>query len=243
MLNGKIAVISGASSGIGRALAIALAKEGMLLYLLGRDKKKLKELAKIVESKGSQAKIAAFDLTNGNEVKKFASDFKKRFKVLDLLVHSAGAVKLGQVAKAKLKDFDLQYKINLRAPFQLTQVLLEPLQNTESQIIFINSGSGLRSNANWSQYAASKHGLKAVADSLRQELQGSKAKVISFYPGRTATDMQKRVRKMENADYNPNDYIQVDDFVKIIINTIKNPQSSADNIKVGISGIEDYQFS
>ena len=242
MLNGKIAVITGASSGIGRALAEALSKEGMLIYLLGRDKKRLKEVAKIVTRNGSQAKIAGFDLTNGNEVKKFAADFKKRFKVLDLLIHSAGAVKLGHVEKARLKDFDLQYKVNLRAPFQLTQVLLEPLKNSKSQIIFINSGSGLRANANWSQYAASKHGLKALADSLRHELSGTSVRVVSFYPGRTATTMQEKVRKMENADYNPKDYIQVDDFVNIIINSIKNPSQSAANIKVGLDGIEDYNF-
>ena len=242
MLNGKIAVITGASGGIGRAIAEALSKEGMLIYLLGRDKKKLKEVAKIVNKNGSQAKIAAFDLTNANEIRKFAADFKKRFNVLDLLIHSAGTVKLGRVEDAKLKDFDLQYKVNLRAPFRLTQALLEPLKNSESQIIFINSGSGLRSNANWSQYSASKHGLKALADSLRQELKDSRSKVISFFPGRTATDMQKRVREMEHADYKPQDYIQVEDFVNIVIDAIKHPEQSADNIKVGLNGIEDYNF-
>ncbi len=242
MLNGKIAVITGASSGIGKEIAQKLAKEGLLIYLLGRDKKKLNDTAKIVKKAGSQAKVFAFDLTNANEVRKFAHKFMQSFRVLDILIHSAGAVKLDYIENAKVKDFDAQYKINLRAPFLLTQALINPLKNTSGHVIFINSGSGLRSNANWSQYAATKHGLKALADSLRLELKDDKVKVTSIYPGRTATVMQEKVRKMENADYNPSDYIQVSDFADIVINSIKNPSKSADNIKVGKDGVEKYDF-
>jgi len=242
MLNGKIAVITGASSGIGKAIAQELAKEGLLIYLLGRDKKKLNDTAKIVKKAGSQAKVFAFDLTNANEVRTFAHKFMQSFNVLDILIHSAGAVKLDYIENAKVKDFDTQYKINLRAPFLLTQALLNPIKNTKGQVIFINSGAGLRANANWSQYAATKHGLKALADSLRHELKADKVKVTTIYPGRTAGKMQESVRKMENASYNPKDYIQLDDLVDITINAIKNPSKSADNIKVGKKGIEEYKF-
>ena len=242
MLNGKIAVITGASSGIGKALAQKLAKEGMLIYLLGRDKKKLNDTAKQVKKAGSQAKVFAFDLTNANEVRKFAHKYMQSFKVLDILVHSAGAVKLDYIENAKVKDFDKQYKINLRAPFLLTQALINPLKNTHGHVIFINSGAGLRANANWSQYAATKHGLKALADSLRLELKDDKVKVTTIYPGRTAGKMQENVRQMENANYKASDYIQVDDLVDITIDAIRNPQKSADNIKVGKDGVEDYRF-
>lgn len=242
MLNGKIAVITGASSGIGKEIAQKLAKEGLLIYLLGRDKKKLNDTAKIVKKSGSQAKVFAFDLTNANEVRKFANKYMQSYRVLDILIHSAGAVKLDYIENAKVKDFDQQYKINLRAPFLLTQALIAPLKNTNGHVIFINSGAGLRANANWSQYAATKHGLKAFADSLRHELKEDKVKVTTIYPGRTAGSMQETVRKMENANYNPKDYIQVDDLVDITINAIRNPDKSADNIKVGKNGIEDYKF-
>ncbi|HEX7021469.1 MAG TPA: SDR family NAD(P)-dependent oxidoreductase, partial [Trueperaceae bacterium] len=111
------------------------------------------------------------------------------------------------------------YRINLRAPYLLTQGLL-PYLNDASHVLFINSGSGLRANAGWSQYAISKFGLRALADSLRQEV-ASRIRVTSIYPGRTASPMQERVRRLEGKAYDPNDFVRPEDVALQVVAALK----------------------
>ena len=212
-LNNKIAVITGATSGIGKAIALVLAAEGVHVHLVGRDKERLESVRQDLVS----STIHPLDLTNDDAVHSFANTIPN----LDILIHSAGIIQLSNVSDSNMTDFDLQYRINLRAPFLLTQLLLPKLKASQGQIVFINSGAGLRANPAWSQYAATKHGLKAIADSLRTEVQSDGVRVISIYPGRTASPMQAAVRKMEGQDYEPETYIQPEDVAAQVLSVLK----------------------
>jgi NAD(P)-dependent dehydrogenase (short-subunit alcohol dehydrogenase family) len=140
---------------------------------------------------------------------------------LDVLVHSAGGVGLGPVGSAPVDDLDWMFRLNLRAPFLLTQALLPALKRAQGQIVFINSGAGLRAQGGWGQYAATKFGLKAIADALRDEVSSDGIRVLSAFPGRTASPMQERVRALEGQPYRAADYMQPEDVASIVVKALE----------------------
>lgn len=223
MLSGASVLITGASSGIGRALALALAQQDVSLYLLGRDENALAEVGRQARSWGSAAQTYSLELTNDRAVSTFAERFEGP---LDILVHSAGTVSLAPLAEAAIEDFDAQYRINVRAPYLLTQLLLPKLERARGQIVFINSGAGLSARANWSQYAASKHALRAVADALREEVKASGVRVVSVYPGRTASPMQARVHEQEGNAYEPDRFVQPEDVAALTVAALALPPTA-----------------
>lgn len=222
-LKGQTAVVTGASSGIGRAIALELARAGVELYLLGRHRARLEPVATQAQELGAEAVCHMLDLTDDAQVRGFAEALAAR-RDLDILVHSAGVVALAPLAQAALADFDCQYRVNLRAPFLLTQALLSAIKNAKGQIVFINSGAGLRANPGWSQYAASKHGLKALADSLRDEVGADGVRVVSVYPGRTASPMQEAVHRMEGRAYHPERLVQPVDVAEQVVAALRLPR-------------------
>ncbi len=219
-------VVTGSSSGIGRAIALALARQEATLHLLGRNEAVLMELARQARSWGGAAHLHKLDLAREDALRETAGALGE-LGGIDALVHSAGAVSLGPVAEAPIADFDLQYTLNVRAPFLLTQLLLPNLVRARGQVVFINSGSGLSARAHWSQYAASKHALKAVADSLREELKGDGVRVMSVYPGRTASPMQARVHELEGKDYDPARFVQPEEVATMVLAALSLPPSAA----------------
>ena len=224
-LEGKTALVTGGNSGIGRATALALAELGCRLHLVGRDETKLNETVQAVSERGGTGVAYPVDLSKDEELEGFCKRFIAGVDQLDLLVHSAGMVVLGSVAEQDVATFDAHYRVNLRAPYALTQCLLPLLLTAQGQIVFVNSGAGLNAKGNWSQYAASKHGLRALADSLREEVKG-RVKVLSIYPGRTASDMQRKVREMEGEAYEPDVFIQPEDVAEQIVAVLGLPRSA-----------------
>lgn len=220
MLSGKDVLITGASSGIGRALTLALAQHEARLHLVGRDEAALTELARRSRSWGAEARTYALDLTDDDALRGFAEGFGAP---LDILVHSAGTVALGPLKDAAVADLDAQYRLNVRAPYLLTQLLLGRLEHAKGQVVFLNSGAGLTARANWSAYAATKHALKAVADALRDELKGSGVRVVSVYPGRTASPMQASVHEQEGNAYDPTRFVQPEDVAAVIVAALNLP--------------------
>lgn len=223
MFSGKSVLITGASSGIGRALALALAQGEADLHLGGRNEVALGEVARQVRSWGGTAKVHPLELTDDAALEGFARSFTAP---LDILIHSAGTVSLGPLKTAPVAQFDDQYRLNVRAPYLLTQGLLPHLERSEGQIVFINSGSGLSARAGWGQYAATKHALRAVADALRDELKGSGVRVLSVYPGRTASPMQARVHEQEGKAYDPSRFVQPSDVAALTVAALGLPASA-----------------
>lgn len=212
------ALITGASSGIGRAVAVALAADGWSLHLVGRNRDRLRELRGSLPDADSQHHVYQGDLTDDDFVLEVAEGLPP---ALTALVHSAGTVTLGRLADAAVSELDEQYFLNVRAPYRLTQVLLPRLRSAGGTVVFVNSGAGQRARAEWGGYAASKHALRALADSLREE--EPDLRVTSVYPGRTASPMQAEVHRMEGRDYRPERFVQPEDVAEEIALLLKLP--------------------
>ena len=221
----KQVVITGASSGIGEAIAHSLADSETSLHLLGRSEKRLQEVAQAVKGAGGEAVIHQVDLAEDAQLEEIAATLSE-LGGIDVLVHSAGAISLASVAETSAEDLDKQYRVNLRAPYLLTQKLLPSLKQAGGQIVFINSGAGLSAKANWSSYAVSKHGLKALADSLRAEVKPDGVRIVSIYPGRVASPMQERVHEMEGKDYDPEKFVQPGDVAQQVASVLALPATA-----------------
>ena len=220
VFNNQIAVVTGASSGIGKAIALGLAAQGAKLCLLGRKLDQLLAIATIAEKTSPEVVCYQLDLTLDEDIKKLKAHLLTDFGHVDLLIHSAGVITLGNVKTAPVKDFDWQYRTNVRAPYVLTQALLPMLISSQGQIVFINSSAGLTAKAGVGQYAATKHALKAIADSLRAEVNPLGLRVISVFPGRTASPMQAALFKMEGKTYVPESLLQPEDVTATVINAL-----------------------
>jgi short-subunit dehydrogenase len=121
---------------------------------------------------------------------------------------------------------DQQFGVNVRGPYALTQAFLPLLRSSRGQIVFINSTAGLSAGPNVGQYAATKHALKAITDSLREEVNPDGIRVLSIFNGRTATPMQAAVHVAEGRDYCPEKLIQPDDVASVVVHALSLPKTA-----------------
>jgi NADP-dependent 3-hydroxy acid dehydrogenase YdfG len=226
VLKNQVAVVTGASSGIGKAIALALAAQGAKLCLLGRKLDQLLAVQKSAEQTSPQVICYQLDLTLDEDIEKLKARLDVDFGHVDILIHSAGVIALGDIQTASVADFDWQYRTNVRTPYLLTQTLLPDLISSQGQIVFINSSAGLNAKAGVGQYAATKHALKAIADSLRSEVNALGVRVISVFPGRTASPMQAAICEMEGKAYNSSRFLQPEDVAAVVINALSLPHTA-----------------
>ncbi|MFE5856445.1 MULTISPECIES: SDR family oxidoreductase [unclassified Streptomyces] len=214
-------LITGAGSGIGAAVTRRLHARGDDLILLARDAGRAKELA--AAHPGARTLVA--DLADPDRIS-WAFSHQPMPDRLDSLVHVAGIVDLGPIAEMRPKTWHQQLNANLISPAELTRLLLPQLRVSRGHVVFINSGAGLRANAQWGVYAASKHGLKALADSLRQEEHEHGVRVTSVYPGRTASPMQAKVHSQEGKEYDPSQWIDPESVATTVVTAIDLPRDA-----------------
>ena len=225
-LTDKISVVTGASSGIGKAIALSLAAQGAALCLVGRKLETLEAVAKVARETAPKVLSYCADLTVDEDIWKLTADLEKNFGHIDVLIHSAGMFSMGKLQNASIQNFEWQYQCNVRAPYLLTKALLPMLVAYWGQIVFINSSVGLSAKANLSQYAATKHALKAIADSLREEVNADGLRVLSVFPGRTASPMQAAIHEMEGKAYRPECLMQPQDVAAVVINALNLPRTA-----------------
>lgn len=214
-------LITGAGSGIGAALARRLHARGDELVLMARDAGRARQIAE--QFPGAQT--LAGDLSQPGRLS-WALSKQRLPERLDSLVHVAGVVDLGRVADLPPTLWEQQLAVNLIAPAELTRLMLPVLRVSRGQVLFVNSGAGLRANAEWGAYAASKHGLRALADALRNEEAEHGVRVTSVFPGRTATAMQERVHQQEGAEYVPERFIDPESVATTILTALDLPRDA-----------------
>ena len=222
----QIAVVTGASSGIGRAIALGLAAQGAILCLVGRKLQTLEVVAEKARTTGYRVLSYRTDLTVDKDIQDLAANLRRDVGAVDVLVHSAGVISLGRLETEPADKLDWQYRSNVRAPYVLTQTLLPMLKSRRGQIVFINSLAGLGASAIAGQYGATKHALKAIADSLREEVDAEGLRVLSVFLGKVATPMQVDVLKIEGRAYHPERLIQPEDVASVVINTLSLPRTA-----------------
>jgi NADP-dependent 3-hydroxy acid dehydrogenase YdfG len=224
-LAGRIAAVTGASGGIGRAIAIALAAEGACVYASGRDRGALAQTVSTAKEYSRCIGIRS-DLTSEEGLQEFTNALEAAGTV-DILIHSAGLIQQTDMEHGRIQDLDVQYSVNVRTPYLLTQRLLPQLISSRGQIVFINSSVGLTAKrAEIGQYAATKHALKAIADSLREEVNPKGVRVLTLYLGRTATPMQKTLAMAEGKAYCPDILLQPEDVASTIIHALRLPATA-----------------
>jgi NAD(P)-dependent dehydrogenase (short-subunit alcohol dehydrogenase family) len=222
-LSGQVAVVTGASSGIGRAMAVALARRGVRLAVIGRNPV---TLAQTVDAARRFSDVADFqiDLTVDDRIQPLLQYLEKSNGKLDILIHSAGSIYQSLMENSRIEDLDAQYAINVRAPYALTRRLLPFLTKARGQIVFVNSSAGLSAKRpEIGQYSATKHALKAVADSLREEVNPQGIRVLTVYLGRTATPLQEALYRHEGRVYHPELLLQPEDVATTIAQILALP--------------------
>ncbi|WP_047519882.1 SDR family oxidoreductase [Microbacterium sp. ZOR0019] len=213
-------LITGAGSGIGAVLARRLRDRGDDVVALVRDAGRAREVAEALPG----VRVLVGDLAQPGRLSWALS--KQLPDRIDSLIHVAGVVDLGAVADLPPALWEQQLAVNLVAPAELTRLLLPVLRVSQGQIVFVNSGAGLRAHAGWSAYAASKHGLRALADALRAEEAQHGVRVTSIYPGRTATPMQERVHQQEGQDYDAERFITPESVATTILTALDLPRDA-----------------
>jgi len=220
------AVVTGGSQGIGKAIALEFARRGIRLLLVARRQEPLDTAVSEARALGVSAEGRAMDLLDDESRARLISEIDERPSGLDVLVHSAGTIARADVADATIEDFDLQFQANVRMPFALTKGLLRSLERAHGQVVFVSSSAALVPRANAGQYAATQAGLRALATSLREEVNTAGIRVTTIFPGRTATPRQAMIHAWENKDYRPDRLLQPEDVAAMVGASIALPRTA-----------------
>jgi 3-oxoacyl-[acyl-carrier protein] reductase len=189
-MQNKTAFVTGASRGIGRACALALAKAGARVALAARQTNKLDEVAAEIRSGGGEAFVAELDMREAESIRKAIARTAKEFGRIDILVNNAGVTKDGLAVRMKAEDWELVLATNLTGAFIASQqVLMGMMRERWGRIINITSVVGQAGNAGQANYVASKAGLIGLTKSLAQEVASRNVTVNAVAPGFIDTDM------------------------------------------------------
>ncbi len=194
-LAGKVAIVTGASRGIGRAISLALAAEGATVVLAARSMDKLSRAAEQVAAAGGKAQIAPTELTEEDSIKNLVRVTSEKLGRLDILVNCAGVTHSAQLQKTATADWQRCMWVNARAPFILCREALPMLKRApKAYIINIASVVGVKGYPLQSAYTSSKHALRGMTISLAEELRGTNVRVHLLCPGGVDTEMVQNVR-------------------------------------------------
>ncbi|MFQ5709834.1 MAG: SDR family NAD(P)-dependent oxidoreductase, partial [bacterium] len=191
-LNNKVALVTGASSGIGKATAVLLAKEGSQVALLGREAAALQETEQEIASVGGECLLTPADVTHFEASRKAVEQTVARFGRLDILVNAAGIIATGSVANTSLAVWQEIMRVNLDAVFQMIQLALPHLEKTRGSIINVSSVAGLRAFPNILAYCVSKAGVDQLTRCVAVELAPKGIRVNAVNPGVVVTNLHRR---------------------------------------------------
>jgi len=214
-------LVTGAGSGIGAAVARELHDRGDHLVLLARSEGRAAEL---LETFPGSATIVA-DLADPAGLERVLADAELPAE-LESVLQVAGVVDLNPVADLPASELREQVDVNLLAPAVLTRACLPALRRTRGTVVFVNSSAGLVASPGWSAYAASKFGLRALADALRAEEVEHGVRVTTVFPSRTATPMQEKVHAQEGATYDASRWIRPETVAATVLHVLNLPRDA-----------------
>ncbi len=215
-MKGELALVTGATGHIGRAVGLALREAGADIVLHGRDAGRA---ARLREETG--AEVLAGDLTTPEAIMAIEARIAEAGR-LNTLVLSSGFYSRSVEAEMLHR----QMMANVIAPYALLRSLLPFLIEVEGQIVFINSTQGLNAAPDVGQFAATQHAMRAIADSLRGEVNEHGVRVLSIYLGRTASERQAAIFEMEGRDYRPELLIQPGDVAHAVLAMLRLPRTA-----------------
>ena len=188
-LEGKVAVVTGAGKGIGRAAALALAREAAAVVVTARTEADLQSLVQEIEAAGGRALAVPADISQEADVERLKTAAHVAFGQVDILVNNAGVGKNGTVMTLTIEDFDWIMNTNFRGTFLCTKAFMpEMIERQSGNIIFVGSVAGMMGLPNEPIYCASKHAQKGFAESIDYECRPHNVKVTYIAPGGTNTN-------------------------------------------------------
>ena len=185
----KIAVVTGASSGIGKSTALVLANNGYRVLLISKNETRLKLVQSLITSEGGDSVAYPINLKEESSILNFITQIKDEYPKIDLLINCAGDMQPSSVMSSKFSDWDDMVALNLMALAKLTKVCLPLMVKHGGHIINITSTASYESHPNFSIYSASKKGVLAFSDSLRKEVQDKNIKVTCISPSTVSTNL------------------------------------------------------
>lgn len=218
-LSGKNAIITGAGKGIGRAVAIELAKEGVNIGLMARTAADLDAVAAELASYGVETAIATVNVADIEEVNAAVAKVKAELGPIDILINNAGISSFGPFMELEPARWEEIVKVNLFGPYYMTRAVLpEMMERKTGDILNISSTAGKNGAAVTSAYSASKFGLIGMSESLMQEVRKHNIRVSTLLPSTIATDMAKDLKL---TDGNPERVMQPEDFAEFMVSQLK----------------------
>lgn len=221
-LKGKNALITGGGRGLGKATALAFAKEGINVAITGRNEQLLKETISELRALGVQATYAVFDVADFDAVTTAIAKLNTDFGTFDILVNNAGVAAFGSVLDMDPKVWKDIVETNLLGTYYVTKAVLPQLiEKNEGDIINVSSTAGLNGAATTSAYSASKFGVIGFSDSLMREVRKNNIRVCTLMPSTIASDMSKELKL---TDGNPETVLQPEDFAELVVANLKLPR-------------------
>ena len=221
-LKNKKAIITGGSRGLGKATAIAFAKEGIDVAITGRNEEKLKETISELKALGVKATYEVFDIGNYEAVKIGIKNIIATLGSVDILVNNAGIADFGTLNEMEVKTWENIIQTNVLGMYYVTKEVLPYLiEKNEGDIINISSTAGLNGNANTSAYSASKFAVIGMSQSLMKEVRKNNIRVCTLTPSTIATDM---ALDLGITDGNVEKVLQPEDFAELIVANLNLPR-------------------
>ncbi|WP_174732473.1 3-ketoacyl-ACP reductase [Mesobacillus harenae] len=218
-LKGKTALITGAGRGIGRAAAIALAKEGVNVGLLGRTLGNLEKVSDELEGLDGQVSGAAADVADLEAVGHAVSHIKEELGPIDILINNAGIAKFGGFLELSPQDWEDIVRVNLMGVYNVTRVVLpEMIERKRGDIINISSTAGTKGAPVTSAYSASKYAVLGLTESLMLEVRKHNIRVSALTPSTVATDL---AIEQNLTDGNPEKVMQPEDLAEYMVAQLK----------------------
>ncbi|WP_291119681.1 3-ketoacyl-ACP reductase [Empedobacter sp. UBA7248] len=219
-LKGKNALVTGGSRGLGKAVALALAKEGVNVAVTGRNTKTLEETVEEIKSFGVKADYSIFNVAEKVEVKMQLERLIESFGAFDILINNAGIAAFGSFLEMPENDWEEIVRTNLFGPYYVSKAVIPSMVELgNGDIINVSSTAGLKGNAVTSAYSASKAGLIGLSESLMFELRKKNIRVTTLTPSTIASEMSKDVLKITDGD--PEKVLQPEDFAQLIVDLLK----------------------
>ncbi len=197
-LHGKVALVTGASSGIGEATARALAADGAHVAIAARRNDRLAALRDELESAGAQVLTLELDVTDEGAARAAVQSAVDKFGALDIVVNNAGVMLLGPVENADTTDWTRMINTNVLGLMYLTHAALPHLLASQGTVVQISSVAGRVARSGSAVYNASKHAVNAFSEGLRQEVTGRGVRVVLIEPGMVATEVREHITHAES---------------------------------------------
>lgn len=219
---GKKALVTGGARGLGKATALALAKEGVHVAITGRNEEQLKLTVNELKDLGVTATYAVFDISNLTAVQQAIEQLNQSFGQFDIVINNAGIASFGSLMEMSPDIWTDIINTNVLGSYYVTKAILPQLiQKNEGDIIFVSSTAGLNGAPTTSAYSASKFAVIGMADSLMREVRKHNIRVCTLMPSTIASDMSK---ELGLTDGNPESVLQPEDFAELIIANLKLPR-------------------